>query len=59
MDGKRPFAPLQVVPICSLGPRLRTDVQNVVSADEGVAVLVLELTVHILLCLLHGEVHVA
>lgn len=38
---------------------LRADVQHVVASDEGIAVLVLQLTIDVLLGLLHGEVHVA
>lgn len=38
---------------------LHADVQHVVASDEGIAVLVLQLTIDVLLGLLHGEVHVA
>ena len=38
---------------------LCADVEHVVASDEGVAVLVLELAVVVLLCLLQGDVHVA
>ena len=35
------------------------DIEHVVATDEGVAILVLELPVHVLLCLFHCNVHVA
>ena len=38
---------------------LRADVQHVVASDEGITILVLQLTIDVLLSLLHGEVHVA
>lgn len=41
-----------------LSPFLCADVEHVVSTDEGISVLVLELSIHILLCLLERYVHV-
>ncbi len=38
---------------------LSADIKYVVSADEGVPVLVLQLSVHVLLRLLQGDVHVS
>lgn len=43
----------------SYPPLLSADVQNVVSSNEGVAVLVFELPVDVLLSLLESNVHVA
>ena len=38
---------------------LRADVEHIVAANEGVTIFALELPVHVLLGLLHGNVHVA
>merc|ERR1719229_812521 len=43
----------------SLLLRLRANVEHAVPAYERVPVLALQLAVHILLCLFHGDVHVA
>eukprot|EP00448_Togula_jolla_P012938 CAMPEP_0170593694 /NCGR_PEP_ID=MMETSP0224-20130122/13593_1 /TAXON_ID=285029 /ORGANISM="Togula jolla, Strain CCCM 725" /LENGTH=54 /DNA_ID=CAMNT_0010917681 /DNA_START=167 /DNA_END=331 /DNA_ORIENTATION=- len=53
------MAKLQILQLHHLLLRLHTDVQHVVAADEGIAVLVFQLPVHILLSLLHRDVHVA
>ena len=45
--------------IIKLSPPLCRNVEHVVAPDEGVPVLVLQLTVAVLLGLLQGDVHVA
>ena len=40
-------------------PLLSTDVEYVVASDEGITVLVLQLSVHILLCLFQDYIHVS
>lgn len=40
-------------------PLLRGNVEDIVAANEGVAVLVLQLPIHVLLRLLQADVHVA
>lgn len=39
-------------------PRSGSGVSTIVAPDESITILVLQLTVYILLCLLHGDVHV-
>lgn len=55
MGGQR--APIHLCAI-SKGPLRRADVQNVVAPYEGIAILVLQLTIHVLLSLLHRDVHI-
>lgn len=40
-------------------PLLRGNVEDIVAANEGVAVLVLQLPIHVLLRLLQADIHVA